>query len=79
MGHTQPFVTTTIRQLQGLGDELNFPDSASLKFDIEAVTISLDVPIDLQLCGPNACKSIFDRNVEPINIVFRGAGKPGKK
>ena len=35
--------------IAGLGNKLNFPDSASLKFDVEAVSIPLNVSIDLFL------------------------------
>ena len=77
--HAQPFVATSVGQLQRLRDELNFPNSASLKFHVEAVISAFDVSIDLLLGQPNTGERIFDRNIGPVDIVFTRSGKPRKK
>jgi hypothetical protein len=76
MGHTKPFVATAMRKLKRLRNEFNLSNPATLQFHIEAIVASAYVPVDLLFGQSHARQSIFNRNLGPVDVVFRQISEP---
>jgi len=60
--HAQPFVATAMGQLQRLRNKLDFTNSTTAKFHVEA-TLFLNLPIDLLLRATNARERSANRDI----------------
>jgi hypothetical protein len=66
VGRSQPFVTTSVRQLKRLRDKLNFPDSASMQLYVKT-SLSFAMSINLLFGKSHASQRSCDGDVGPEN------------